>query len=105
MERLKILRKERKLNQIKLALDLNTTQTTISKYENSQIFPDTQMLIAIAAYFDVSIEYLLGVSPFRKAGGDTSLSESEIKVLSIFNSLSSSKKQLAIAYLSGLKKE
>ena len=58
--RLKELRKMKKISQLKLALDLNMNQNTISRYENMEREADYQTLIKIAEYFDVSIDYLLG---------------------------------------------
>ena len=59
MNRLKQLRKQRKISQLKLALDLSTTQNTISRYETGEREADYKTLIQIANYFDVSIDYLL----------------------------------------------
>lgn len=59
MIRLKQLRKQRKISQLKLALDLSTTQNTISRYETGEREADYKTLIQIANYFDVSIDYLL----------------------------------------------
>ena len=58
--RLKELRKKRGISQVRLALDLNTTQNSISRYETGERQADYDMLIAIADYFGVSIDYLLG---------------------------------------------
>ena len=58
--RLKKLRKHRKISQLKLALDLNMNQNTISRYENMERQADYETLIKIADYFNVSIDYLLG---------------------------------------------
>ena len=58
--RLKKLRKERKISQLKLAMDLNMTQNTISRYENLERQADYKTLVLIADYFDVSLDYLLG---------------------------------------------
>lgn len=57
--RLKQLRKERCVSQIKLAIDLDTSQNCISRYETGERQADYAMLIKIADYFDVSIDYLL----------------------------------------------
>jgi transcriptional regulator with XRE-family HTH domain len=59
MIRLKQLRKQRKISQLKLALDLSTTQNTISRYETGEREADYKTLIQIANYFDVSIDYML----------------------------------------------
>ena len=58
--RLKVLRKERKISQLKLALDLNMNQNTISRYENMEREADYKTLIKFADYFNVSIDDLLG---------------------------------------------
>ncbi|MBQ7298633.1 MAG: helix-turn-helix transcriptional regulator [Clostridia bacterium] len=58
--RLKELRKSRKISQIKLAMDLNMNQNSISRYETGEREADYATLIALADYFDVSIDYLLG---------------------------------------------
>ena len=58
--RLKHLRKTRKISQLRLALDLNMNQNTISRYENLEREADYETLIKFANYFDVSLDYLLG---------------------------------------------
>lgn len=58
--RLKELRKQRKISQLKMALDLNMNQNTISRYENMEREADYATLISLADYFDVSLDYLLG---------------------------------------------
>ena len=58
--RLKELRKKRKISQLKLAMDLNMNQNTISRYETMEREADYRTLILFADYFDVSLDYLLG---------------------------------------------
>ena len=58
--RLKELRKSRKISQVKLAMELNMNQNTISRYENMERQADYTTLIKFADYFDVSLDYLLG---------------------------------------------
>ena len=58
--RLKKLRKERNISQLKLALDLNMNQNSISRYENGEREADYETLIKFADYFEVSLDYLLG---------------------------------------------
>ncbi len=59
MIRLKELRKERHISQLKLAMDLGMNQNSISRYETGEHEADYKTLIALADYFDVSIDYLL----------------------------------------------
>ena len=57
--RLKNIRKNRGISQLKLAMDLSMTQNSISRYESGVREADYATLIKIADYFDVSIDYLL----------------------------------------------
>lgn len=58
--RLKELRKSRGISQLKLAIDLNMNQNSISRYETGEREADYATLILFADYFDVSVDYLLG---------------------------------------------
>lgn len=58
--RLKELRQSRNISQLKLAMDLGINQNTVSRYETGIYQADYDMLIRLADYFDVSIDYLLG---------------------------------------------
>lgn len=60
--RLKELRKQRKLSQLELAIDLNMNQNAISRYENLERQADYETLIRFADYFHVTLDYLLGRS-------------------------------------------
>ena len=57
--RLKEIRKSKGISQLKLAIDLNTNQNTISRYETGEREPGINELIKIADYFNVSVDYLL----------------------------------------------
>lgn len=59
MRRLKELRQKRRISQVKLAMDLEMCQNTVSRYENGSHEADYKTLIRIADYFNVSIDYLL----------------------------------------------
>ncbi len=57
--RLKEIRKSKGISQLKMAIDLNTNQNTISRYETGEREPGINELIQIADYFNISIDYLL----------------------------------------------
>ena len=57
--RLKLLRNQKGISQLKLAMDLNMNQNSISRYETGEREADYATLILFADYFDVSIDYLL----------------------------------------------
>ena len=58
--RIRELRKARRITQLKMALDLDMSQNTISRYESGEREPGVAELIRIADYFRVSIDYLVG---------------------------------------------
>lgn len=60
--RIKELRKSRHLSQLKMAMDLNMSQNTLSRYETGEREPGIRQLIRIADYFQVSVDYLIGRS-------------------------------------------
>jgi transcriptional regulator with XRE-family HTH domain len=65
-ERLRYLREEKELRQQDLAEYLNISTRMIGYYESDQHFPsDAQMIIKLAKFFDVSLDYLFGISDIR----------------------------------------
>lgn len=60
MNRIKELRKKKGLTQIQLANIMHVSQGTISAYEAGTVQIDQETLKALADYFGVSIDYLLG---------------------------------------------
>ena len=61
-KRIKELRIENHFTQKQLAERLNTTNSAVCDWEKGRTEPDLQMLTDIAALFDVSVDYLLGLS-------------------------------------------
>ena len=56
------LRREMDCTQNKLADILGVTQDSISLWENDKRVPDTQYIVAMAIFFDVTTDFLLGIS-------------------------------------------
>ena len=63
---LKIMRKQKHWNQLKVAMDLNISREALSHYENGKRSPDIQMLRQLSNYFNVSIDYLINGKEFEK---------------------------------------
>lgn len=59
-EQLKTLRKINGLTQKELAEKLKIKQNSYSDWENGKSEPNIEMLVRIADYFDVSLDYLMG---------------------------------------------
>lgn len=66
MKGLKTVRKERNLNQLKVAIDLNISREALSHYENGKREPSLDMLNKFSQYFNVSIDYLINGKEFEK---------------------------------------
>ena len=58
---LKNLRTEREIGQVELAKNLNVSKGIISLWENGLREPSMTSLIALAKFFDVSIDFLVGL--------------------------------------------
>ena len=58
-EQLKILRKENKIGQEKLATELNVSAKTVSHWETGYTEPSITQLIALANYFNITLDELI----------------------------------------------
>ena len=63
---LKAIRKQRNLNQLKVAMDLNISREALSHYENGKRSPDVQMLCKLSEYFGVSIDFLINGKEYNE---------------------------------------
>lgn len=61
-EKLKILRLEKGLSLQELADKFNVGKTTIANYERGDRKPDYEMIIKFCKFFDVTSDYLLGLT-------------------------------------------
>lgn len=60
MKRLRDLREDRDLRQADISAATGIDQRTLSNYETGKTRPDSESLIRLADFFDVSIDYLVG---------------------------------------------
>ncbi|MBS6217603.1 MAG: helix-turn-helix transcriptional regulator [Clostridiales bacterium] len=60
--KLKRLRSEKELTQKELSSLLGLTRATISSYERCALYPSVEALISICQFFNVSADYMLGLS-------------------------------------------
>lgn len=96
-ERLKYLREERELRQQDVAEVINISARMIGYYESNYHFPsDAKMIIDLANFFNVSIDYLFGVSNIKN-------SETKNNFEKLFSELSDENKMVAMEYMEFLK--
>lgn len=105
MNRIKELREAKGVGQKEFAIDMGVAQPTVSNWETGQKEPSTKNAKRIAEYFNVSVDYLLGVSddsdqqkkPIEANVPDELLnSPIKLEALSVFSSLSAEDQQLFI---------
>lgn len=95
---IKQLRKENKKTQEELAKAIDVSRSTIAGYETDKRKPDIDTLIKIANYFNVSVDFLLGLTSRSKRSGNndnsskepilTVTKDSQIKLIQLTNDLS-----------------
>ncbi|MDR3215859.1 MAG: helix-turn-helix domain-containing protein [Clostridiaceae bacterium] len=60
-EKLKELRLAQGLTQSELAFAIQTSKQNLSRWEKGYFEPDQETLVAIARYFGVTLDYMLGL--------------------------------------------
>lgn len=93
--RLENLLEEEDLTQKQLALDLHIASSTINGYVKNNREPDFTMLVRLARYFNVSTDYLLGISPEKKPA-PSSLRPDQARLLHLYDSLIPDQQELLI---------
>ena len=63
---LKEIRKKKKYSQVKVALEMNMSRETLSRYETGARNPDIETLVKLSDYYNVSIDYLIRGEEFKK---------------------------------------
>lgn len=100
MNRIRQLREEIGMTQVRLSIELEVAQETISAYENGKHYPSVQSLIKLMQIFNTGIDYIMGFSdvrfPVERLNNDEQL------LLNYYKHLPEHKKELALAYLKGL---
>lgn len=85
---LRKLRSEKEMKQADIAEILHISSSTYSNYERGANIPEISLLIKLAEYYHVTIDYLVGFSKIRKSGGtmiETSNGGISIKDISLLN--------------------
>jgi len=100
MNRIKKLREEIGMTQVRLSIELEVAQETISAYEHGKHYPSITSLIKMSKIFNSTMDYIMGFSDVRHP--EKSLSEEEALLLSFFRSLPSEGKKMTLAYMQGL---
>ena len=100
-EKLKELRKRDGIPQMRFSNDIGFSQAAVSAWENNTREPGIEALIKIAQYFNVSIDYLVGLKSSEKKEKPFSLSDDEKELLKIFQSLEPMHQKQILGYAQG----
>lgn len=82
-KRIKLLRIENKLTQDRVSKEIDVNRITYAGYENERSQPNAVILVRLAKLYDVSLDYLCGVSnkPHGKYADEEEKKESTEKEL------------------------
>lgn len=100
--RIRQLREERHMTQVRLSIELEVSQETISAYESGKHYPSVENLIKLSLLFHTSCDYILGISEIRCPLNSHNLTQDEIFLLEQYQSLKESKKIRLKGYLDAL---
>ena len=104
-EKLKGLREDRDLKQIDVAQEINVLQASLSNYELDINQPDLSVLVKLANFYNVNIDYLLGNTDIKSSWKDYKLQNRTLssgKLVEDFNRLTVQDREHLIAILESL---
>ena len=99
--RIRQLREENRMTQVRLSIELEVSQETVSAYEKEKHYPSFAQLCKMSELFHVSIDYLMGLSDIRapvKIIEDETLS----RLIAVGKTLTKEQEELVLAYIQGM---
>lgn len=104
-EKLKKLRKERGITQEQLAAAIGVERSSIGKYEGKNpVSPSDDIKKRIAAYFNVSMDYLFDIEiPEKEKGPATDGGGARERLLDVIPTLDDQEALLVSAFVEGVK--
>lgn len=100
--RIKELRQKNHMSQVRLSIELEVSQETVSAYEKGKHYPSFQTLLKLSEIFHSSIDYIMGLSDKNIFYSSNNLTSEETELLRLFHMLNPRGKELALAYIEGL---
>lgn len=104
--RIRKLRQEKGITQLQLSIELEVTQETISAYEHNRHLPSLTALMKMSRLFDVSMDYIMGLSDVPQIAIDTDFSiadtEQRNRLLMYYRKLGYKNRLKLLAYAQGL---
>ncbi|WP_312645152.1 helix-turn-helix transcriptional regulator [Hydrogenoanaerobacterium sp.] len=101
---MKQLREAKNLTQLRLAMELNVSQETISGYEIGKAVPPAEMLVKLADSLGTSVDYILGRTDIKSTLRASELSDQEAEILAILRKQPQDKRAFVYDMIKGLDK-
>ena len=99
--RIRELREEKHITQVRLSTELGVAQETISAYEQGRHLPSVSSLMKLSSILDASMDYIMMKSDVRNMIQVQSLSDNETRLLGYYKKLNASGKEKALSYIEG----
>lgn len=96
-DRLKHLRDEKGITQQQLADLMNISRPTIAGYETKRKEPDFEKIVWLSKYFNVSIEYLMGLSDKKEPA--TESDGRVLKFMKLFENMTPAQQDAMLAMM------
>ncbi|HJC24615.1 MAG TPA: helix-turn-helix domain-containing protein [Candidatus Eisenbergiella merdavium] len=100
--RIRELREEARMTQVRLSIELEVSQETISAYESGKHYPSVASLLKLSQIFHASCDYILGISDIRMPAQNSLPDGAEQNIAMRWNRLNAGQRALALAYMDGL---
>lgn len=100
--RIKELREELHMTQVRLSIELEVSQETISAYESGKHYPSVASLLKLAEIFNTSCDYILGISNIRFPMQNVLPSVRDQLISQKWKLLTEYQQDITLAYIDGL---
>lgn len=100
--RIRELRESKGMTQVRLSIELEVTQETVSAYETGKHYVSLKSLLKMSELFDTSMDYIMGLSNIRKPLQASEFTNKEIELICTFRKLNEVQKEKALSYMEGL---
>lgn len=99
--RIKELRNEFHMTQVRLAIELEVSQETVSAYEKEKHYPSFTQLLRLSTLFHASIDYIMGLSDVRNPMAPGNSSGLEM-LTALARRMTRQQLEVVIAYAQGI---
>lgn len=89
------------MTQIRLSIELEVSQETVSSYESGKYYPSFPVLVKMATILNTSIDYMMGLSTVRHPQPSVLSSDADT-LLQLFSTLNQSQQEKLLAYAQGI---